>query len=159
MAASDANRLVDHRRAHTHGTREVFQMKDRMLEFLVREMGFTVFALEASMPDCIPINDYVLHGRGDPQLAVAGQGFWTWNTADASQRLAWHEAANEIEQAPAEQEPRAGDDDAALALARQRAGNVMRLLQVFHDHHNGLGRGVLEDTRDRYYGGERGVAG
>jgi hypothetical protein len=30
----------------THGTKEFFQMKHRMLEFLVKEMGFTVLALE-----------------------------------------------------------------------------------------------------------------
>ncbi|MCP4659867.1 MAG: hypothetical protein GY856_31070, partial [bacterium] len=29
----------------THGTREFFQLKHRMLEFLVEEMGFTVFAI------------------------------------------------------------------------------------------------------------------
>jgi erythromycin esterase len=32
----------------THGTREFFQFKRRMVEFLVREMNFNVFAIEAS---------------------------------------------------------------------------------------------------------------
>ena len=36
----------------THGTREFFQFKHRMLEFLVQEMGYTVFAIEASYPAC-----------------------------------------------------------------------------------------------------------
>src|SRR5512133_3429322 len=34
----------------THGTREFFQIKHRMLEFLASEMGFTIFGLEAGMP-------------------------------------------------------------------------------------------------------------
>lgn len=79
----------------THGTREVFQMKHRMLEFLVREMGFTVFGIEASMPDCIAINDYVLHGTGDPEKAVAGQGFWTWSTEEVLELVKWMRAYNE----------------------------------------------------------------
>src|SRR5205085_4209183 len=66
----------------THGSREHFQAKHRLLEFLVGEMGYTVFGIEASMPDCIAINDYVLYGRGDPEKAVAGQGFWTWSTEE-----------------------------------------------------------------------------
>ena len=32
----------------THGTREIFQMKHRLLEYLVKEKGFTVFAIEAN---------------------------------------------------------------------------------------------------------------
>src|SRR5215510_12728002 len=30
----------------THGTREFFQIKHRLLEFLVNEMGFTLFVME-----------------------------------------------------------------------------------------------------------------
>src|SRR5690349_19334939 len=41
----------------THGTREFFQFKHRMLEFLVKEMGFRVFAIEASYSACENIND------------------------------------------------------------------------------------------------------
>jgi hypothetical protein len=34
----------------THGTREFFLMKHRILEFLVKEMDFNVFAIEATWP-------------------------------------------------------------------------------------------------------------
>src|SRR3990172_5734025 len=33
----------------THGTREFFQLKHRMLEFLASEMGFTMFSIEANL--------------------------------------------------------------------------------------------------------------
>lgn len=79
----------------THGTREHFQLKHRMLEFLVNEMGFTIFSIEASMPDCIAINDYVLHGKGDPEKAVAGQGFWTWSTEEVLDMVKWMRRYNE----------------------------------------------------------------
>src|SRR5512145_1222218 len=35
----------------THGTREFFQMKHRILRFLVERMGFTAFAIEATWPE------------------------------------------------------------------------------------------------------------
>jgi erythromycin esterase len=73
----------------THGTREFFQFKHRMLEFLVTEMGFTVFAIEASYPGCLPIDDYVMFGKGDPEKALAGQGFWTWNTEEVRDMIGW----------------------------------------------------------------------
>ena len=79
----------------THGTREIFQMKHRVLEYLASECGFTVFGIEASLPDCIAINDYVLHGTGDPERAVAAQGFWTWSTEEVLALVKWMRAYNE----------------------------------------------------------------
>src|SRR6267143_5826196 len=35
----------------THGTREFFQLKHRMVEFLANQMGFTIFSIEANMPE------------------------------------------------------------------------------------------------------------
>lgn len=73
----------------THGTREFFQMKHRMLEFLVKEMGFTVFAIEASYAGCRNINNYVLDGKGDAHTALASQGFWTWDTEEVIDMIEW----------------------------------------------------------------------
>lgn len=73
----------------THGSREFFQVKHRMLEFLVKEMGYTVFAIEASFPACNNINEYVLEGKGDPASALASQGFWTWDTNEVSDMITW----------------------------------------------------------------------
>lgn len=73
----------------THGTHEFFAMKHRIFEYLVEEMGFTVFAFEAALPECDAINDYVLHGIGDPATALAGQHFWTWNTDEVLDLIVW----------------------------------------------------------------------
>jgi erythromycin esterase len=43
----------------THGTREFFQLKHRLLEFLVTELDFAIFGIEANYPECLRINDYV----------------------------------------------------------------------------------------------------
>ncbi|HMG68712.1 MAG TPA: erythromycin esterase family protein, partial [Chitinophagaceae bacterium] len=75
-----ANKRVVAMGEATHGTKEFFQMKHRMLEFLVKEMGFTVFAIEASYSRCRYINDYVLNGKGDLDTATTIHGFTTWST-------------------------------------------------------------------------------
>jgi len=79
----------------THGSREFFQLKHRMLEFLATEMGFTVFALEANLPEAFAVNDYVLTGKGDPARALAGLYFWTWNTEEVLDLIRWMRAYNE----------------------------------------------------------------
>lgn len=78
----------------THGTREFFQFKHRMLEFLVTKMGFSLFAIEASEPDAIAVDDYVTTGRGDPATALRNLGFWTWNTEEVLDMIRWMRAWN-----------------------------------------------------------------
>lgn len=74
----------------THGTREFFQFKHRMLEFLVKEMGFTVLALEDPYPASFRINDYILHGKGDSaEEALIRKGFVMWNTNEFSEMIGW----------------------------------------------------------------------
>ncbi|MCY1016824.1 erythromycin esterase family protein [Pyxidicoccus sp. MSG2] len=79
----------------THGTREFFQLKHRMLEFLVSELGFTVFAIEANFTEARAVNEYVLTGKGDPALALAGLYFWTWNTEEVLELIRWMRRYNE----------------------------------------------------------------
>lgn len=59
----------------THGTSEFFKMKHRITKFLAEEMGFTVFAIEANMPEARKVNEYVLTGKGDPKEALTGLYF------------------------------------------------------------------------------------
>jgi erythromycin esterase len=73
----------------THGTREFFQLKHRMLEFLASEMGFTIFSIEASMPEAYRLNDYVLAGEGDPAKLLKGMYFWTWDTEEVLDMIQW----------------------------------------------------------------------
>lgn len=77
----------------THGTREFFQLKHRLLEFLVSEMGFTVFAIEANWPESLAIDDYVLRGKGDPAEALGGL-FFIWNTEEVLDMIRWMRAFN-----------------------------------------------------------------
>lgn len=73
----------------THGTREFFQLKHRMLEFLASEMGFTIFSIEANMPEAYRLNDFVLNGNGDPAKLIKGMYFWTWDTQEVLEMVRW----------------------------------------------------------------------
>jgi erythromycin esterase-like protein len=73
----------------THGSREVFQMKHRLLEFLVEKMGFTVFSIEANLPESFRVGDYVLGGEGDPRSLIDGMYFWTWATEEVREMVEW----------------------------------------------------------------------
>jgi erythromycin esterase len=79
----------------THGTREFFQMKHRLTEFLAAEMGFTLFAIEANMPEAYRINEYVLTGKGDPKALLHGLYFWMWDTREVLDMILWMRRFNE----------------------------------------------------------------
>lgn len=78
----------------SHGTSEFFRMKHRMLEFLVNEMGFTSFYIEASMSRCRYINDYILYGKGNLDTATAIQGFVTWRVEEVRNMIEWMKQYN-----------------------------------------------------------------
>ncbi|HET7232042.1 MAG TPA: erythromycin esterase family protein [Longimicrobium sp.] len=78
----------------THGTREFFEMKHRVFEFLVREMGFTTFAMEAEWAESARMNEYVQTGRGDPEVLLTGLYFWTWDTREVLDLIQWMRAWN-----------------------------------------------------------------
>jgi erythromycin esterase len=73
----------------THGTSEFFQMKHRLLEYLAQNNGFTIFAMEANMPEADLVNQYVLTGQGDPAQLLQGLYFWTWNTQEVLNMIQW----------------------------------------------------------------------
>ena len=73
----------------THGTREFFQLKHRVFEFLVREMGFTHFAIEATWPESNAVNRYVLTGQGNSAVLLGDLYFWTWNTNEVLDLIEW----------------------------------------------------------------------
>ena len=54
----------------THGTHEFYAVKLRIIDYLVREMGFDVVAFEGAFPLFEQINVYVQGGPGDPRALL-----------------------------------------------------------------------------------------
>ena len=110
----------------THGTREFFQMKHRILELMVKQLGATYFAMEATTPESDDMNQYVLNGVGDPRELLANLYFWTWDTQEVLDMIQWMRAWNAT--APANQRvqflgfdmqfPGAAMDSVAAFIAR-----------------------------------------
>jgi erythromycin esterase len=74
----------------THGTREFFQLKHRLIEYCVSELGFTIIAFEANYGSMLAVNDYVLHGKGDIADVIApGVGFKIYDTEEVLALIEW----------------------------------------------------------------------
>src|SRR6516165_9088410 len=84
----------------THGSREFFQLKHRMVEFLATQMGFTIFSIEANMPEAYKLNDFVLNGNGDPAKLIKGMYFWTWDTQEVLDMVLWMREFNKSGKGP-----------------------------------------------------------
>lgn len=78
----------------THGTREFFQLKHRLFEYLVTELGFSVLAMEASESAAPAVDAYVRHSIGDAASVVSGLGFWTWRTEEVVALVEWMRSYN-----------------------------------------------------------------
>ena len=78
----------------THGTREFYQVKHRLIEFLVRELGFTAVVFESSFSNCQRINDYVLHGRGSRDSALTRQGWVVFDIEEMRALIDWMRTYN-----------------------------------------------------------------
>src|SRR5262245_26331461 len=74
----------------THGTREFFKLKHRLIEYCVSELGFTIIAFEANYGAMLAVNDYVLHGKGDIADVIApGVGFDIYDTEEVIALVEW----------------------------------------------------------------------
>jgi len=80
---------------NTHGTRDFFEMKARILRFLVEEMGFDAFLIEATWPESNRMDRYVRTGQGDPTEYLTGLYFWTWRTESVLEMIQWMRSHNE----------------------------------------------------------------
>lgn len=79
----------------THGTHEFFQLRHRLVRYLVEHKGFTALALEANMAQTRAVNEYIHTGKGDPARMTSALGFWTWNTDETMAMIEWMRAFNQ----------------------------------------------------------------
>jgi erythromycin esterase len=109
----------------THGTREFFTLKHRLLEFLVLELGLQVVAMETSESAATVVDDYIETGAGDAAAALAGLQFWTWNTREVLAMIEWLRRHNQ--QVPAERRVRfVGIDPQRPATAVETVRTYLR---------------------------------
>ncbi|MBL8763530.1 MAG: erythromycin esterase family protein [Phycisphaerae bacterium] len=132
----------------THGTREAFQMKHRLLEYLVETKGFSIFSIEANMPEAYALNTYVIEGRGDPKELIGGMYFWTWNTEEVLAMVEWMRAWNE-RNPPGAGRPRLRFTGFDMQHPRLASRHVSEFLRAHDPEHHPRARADL-DALDAY---------
>jgi erythromycin esterase len=82
----------------THGTAEFTTVRTRLMEYLVKRKGFTVFALESSWAGARELNAYVNGGPGDARTLLRRYArlAWPWRTEEMLQTLEWMRAYNAL---------------------------------------------------------------
>lgn len=83
----------------THGSHEIYAAKQRLIPLLVSE-GFRTIAFEAPYAEWAKLDEYVLHGRGDPAEALNFRMYWFWDTDEILDIVEWARAQNEAGLAP-----------------------------------------------------------
>ena len=78
----------------THGTREFQRMKHRIVKFLVSEMGFSHFGMEAPLSSALMFDHYLQTGEGDPAQLLEAWYFWPWATEELLELIKWMRAWN-----------------------------------------------------------------
>jgi erythromycin esterase len=77
----------------THGTREFFRLKHRILAYLAKEMGPCTLAMEADFADAVAIDHYVSGGSGSLRAAIDAL-YLVWRTEEVADLLEWMRAFN-----------------------------------------------------------------
>ena len=105
---------------NTHGTRDFFEMKAHILRFLVEEMDFDTFAIEATWPEALRLDRYVRTGEGDAAVLLSGLYLWTWNTESVLEMIEWMRDHNE-----------AGGDVGFHGVDMQSPGMALHLVREY----------------------------
>ena len=79
----------------THGSSEIYKMKDRISRYLINNKKFNVFSLEANMPESYLMNNYILNNQGNPKEILKGMYFWIWQTQETLKFIEWMKEYNQ----------------------------------------------------------------
>lgn len=77
----------------THATHELYAAKQSLVPLLVAR-GFRVIAFEAPYTEYKALDEYVLHGTGDPAAALNMPFYWFWDTNEILALVQWARAQN-----------------------------------------------------------------
>lgn len=81
----------------THGTKEFFQMKHRIFQYLVENFQHKAFGFEADFAESLYFDNYIWSGEGDlEELMKTKMHFWTWCTEEVKELLEWMKDYNTV---------------------------------------------------------------
>ena len=71
----------------THGSHEIFTLKDRLWRYLHRDHGFRTFVLEGPLVESYAVNDYLTTGAGSVPGLLKDIGHWPWQTEEVAELI------------------------------------------------------------------------
>lgn len=75
----------------THGTKDFFEMKNRIFKYMVEQHGFKAIAFEMDVAEAMIFED-LIQGKtsGDMRfIMISKMYFWTWKTQEVLELLVW----------------------------------------------------------------------
>ncbi len=79
-----------------HMMREQYQLKHRIVRYLVERMGFTHIAIEDSLYGALAIDDHIKGADTSPEEALCGTGGWyLWDTEEMLELVRWLRSHND----------------------------------------------------------------
>ena len=82
---------------NSHGSSEIFKLKNRIIQYLAVNKGFDIFSIEANMPEAYKVNDYTVRGKGDPKKLLDIY-FWTVRNEELLNLVEWMHKFNKPKQ-------------------------------------------------------------
>jgi len=79
----------------THGAHEFFTVKHRLVQFLVQEMGYRVFIIEADMTGADDMNEYICNAKGTAKKALEKMSIGVWMNDEFVSILEWMKSYNQ----------------------------------------------------------------
>ncbi len=78
----------------THGSSEIFKLKQSLVEFLTTNQEFNVLAIEMSMPEAHVLNEYIQSGRGNSKKLLETTSYLIYKTAEFLELIEWMRSFN-----------------------------------------------------------------
>lgn len=79
----------------TYGSSEFYTAKHRLVQFLVKEMGFALIGFEGNYATSVEANEYLIEGQWTPGDAVRSLHMWPWRTEEIREMFQWLRAENQ----------------------------------------------------------------
>jgi erythromycin esterase len=74
---------------NSHGSATIYKLKLRMVQYMVKDLGFTIFALETPTVEADRINDYVLYNKGTLSDVIKNLVYPSWQTKEMVDIIEW----------------------------------------------------------------------
>lgn len=74
---------------NSHGSSEIYKMKDRLIRYMAKYLGFDIFSIEADMPSAYQLNMFTQQGKNSSKQLIYNMGMWVWDTEEMLSLVNW----------------------------------------------------------------------